>query len=164
MNVTFTRTHERGYSVSVEGPDIDGATMNPAPGYDARLPHDAAHFIVENELGILGGVFGQLAAGGTVGTFHSTAAKHPRKAKKRGAAIAKINGEDAAFSEHAVYAAQSRWERREIVPETKIAKVDLDRIIARFEDFAGRWSRVEVGGAITLEWTHRGARVRARGR
>jgi hypothetical protein len=57
MKVTFTRTRVRGYSVTVEGPEIDLAVMDPAPGYDDRLPHDAAHFIVENELGIAGGLF-----------------------------------------------------------------------------------------------------------
>ena len=65
MKVTFTRTHARGYSVSIEGAGIEPATMDPAPGYDDRLPHDAAHFIVENELGIVRGIFGQLAVGGT---------------------------------------------------------------------------------------------------
>jgi hypothetical protein len=42
--------------------------MDPAPGYDPRLPHDMAHFVVENELGITGGVFGQLAQGGVCST------------------------------------------------------------------------------------------------
>ena len=102
MKVTFTRKHEKGYSVSVEGPGIDQAVMDPAPGFDPRLPHDAAHFIAENELGIKGGVFGQLAAGGTANTFVSNNAKRPRKMKKRGAAIARANKDDALFSEHAV--------------------------------------------------------------
>src|SRR5262249_43251802 len=152
MQVIFTRTHARGYSVTIAGPGIDTATMNPAPGFDARLPHDVAHFIVERELGIQGGLYGQLAAGGTAGTFHAKDAKKPRRAKRRGAAIAAANEGDAAFSEHAVYAAQSRWERREIVPDTSIAKVDLDRIITSFEDFATRWSALAVGESITLEW------------
>src|SRR6266403_263993 len=63
MNVIFTRTGERRYRVAVEGPGVVSSWMEPAPGFDARLPHDMAHFVVENELGITGGVFGQLAAG-----------------------------------------------------------------------------------------------------
>jgi len=47
-----------------------GPGVNPAPGYDPVLPHDLQHFIVERALGIEGAVFGQLAAGGTAGTFH----------------------------------------------------------------------------------------------
>jgi hypothetical protein len=57
--------------------------MDPAPGYDPRLPHDAAHFIVENELEITGAIFGQLAAGGTANTFHSENLKKPKRKKKQ---------------------------------------------------------------------------------
>src|SRR5262245_36795102 len=119
MNVTFTRTGERRYRVSVEGFDIEPLHMDPAPGYDARLPHDAAHFIVENELEITGGVFGQLAAGGTARTFPSQHLKKPKRTAKRGDVLARANREDSQFSEHAVYAAQSRWENASIKPETK---------------------------------------------
>jgi hypothetical protein len=140
VKATFTRTGERRYRVSVDGPGIEPLHMEPAPGYDNKLPHDAAHFIAENELGILGGVFGQLAAGGTANTFRSEDLKKPRKTKKRGQAMAKANREDALFSEHAVYAAQSRWEKQDIIPDTKIPPVDIARIIAKFEEFAAKWS------------------------
>jgi hypothetical protein len=136
--------------------------MDPAPGYDDRLPHDAAHFIVENELGITGGVFGQVAAGGTANTFFSSEAKKPRKAKDRGAKIARANRDDALFSEHAVYAAQSRWEKQNIIPDTKIPPVDIDRIIAKFEEFAAQWSTLQVGGSVTLEWKNGSERKRSR--
>ncbi len=162
MKVTFTRTHERGYRVTVEGPKIDKATMDPAPGYDARLPHDAAQFIVENELGIMGGVFGQIAAGGTANTFYSQTTKKLRKAKKRGAIIAKANKAGALFSEHAVYAAQSRWEKHDIIPDTKITPADLARICEKFDEFAAAWSTLPIGGSITLEWKHVSARKRKR--
>jgi len=159
MRVTFTRIHERGYSVTVDGPGLDPVRMQSAPGYHARLPHDPAHFIVENELGIEGGVFGQLAAGGTANTFFSQDARSQRKARKRGAQIAKANKKDALFSEHAIYAAQSRWEKDDIIPDTKIPKADIESIIDKFEEFASKWSKLRVGGSITLEWTH-GAKAR----
>ena len=152
VKVTFKKTHEKGYSVSVDGAGITPATMNPAPGYDSRLPHDAAHFIVENELGILGGVFGQLAAGGTAGTFISPDEKKRRKRKKLSEKIAKENKQDALFSEHAIYAAQSRWEKHDIIPDTRMPAADLDRICGKFDDFARLWSRLPVGGSISLEW------------
>jgi len=53
VNVTFTKTGDRRYRVSIEGPRIEPLYLDPAPGYDQKLPHDAAHFIVENELRIL---------------------------------------------------------------------------------------------------------------
>jgi hypothetical protein len=138
--------------------------MDPAPGFDPRLPHDAAHFIVENELGISGGIFGQVAAGGTANTFHSREVKNPKRMRIRGAKIAKENKEDALFSEHAVWAAQSRWEKQEIIPDTKIPPADLDRIIARFEEFSTRWSALPVGGSITLDWKHTSRVMSKRGR
>jgi hypothetical protein len=153
MIVTFTRTGERRYSVSVEGPNISPAKMDPAPGYDSRLPHDVAHFIVENELGIEGGIFGQMAIGGILRPVEQNS-RVQRKAKKKRVAIFKANESDALFSEHAVWAAQSRWEKQAIVPETKIAPTDIERICESFEAFATEWSALPVGGSIALEWKH----------
>ena len=147
----FTRTKQRGYSLKIEGPEIATAVMDPAPGYHDRLPHDAAHFIVENELGIQGGIFGQMAMGGIIRPVEQNA-RTQRKAKKKRAAIFKANEDDALFSEHAVWAAQSRWEKQEIIPDTKIPQPDLDRVVAKFEEFANEWSKLPVGGSITLEW------------
>ena len=64
MDVTFTRTGERRYAVSA-----GALAMHPAPGYDDEIPHDLVHLAVELACGIPMGVFGQLEAGGTAGTF-----------------------------------------------------------------------------------------------
>ena len=69
--------------------------------------------------------------------------------------MAKANRDDALFSEHAVWAAQSRWQNAEIVPETEIPATHIQRIITRFQEFADRWSRLPVGGSITLDWAPR---------
>src|SRR5258705_12068292 len=103
MKVTFTRTAERRYRVSVEGPGVVSSWMELAPGYDERLPQDMAHFVVENELGINGGVFGQLAAGGHARTFHRTTVPRKRKAVKRGDRIAAAHRDDAMLSEKVVW-------------------------------------------------------------
>ncbi|MEO5858082.1 MAG: hypothetical protein ABIR33_03945 [Pyrinomonadaceae bacterium] len=151
MKVTFTRTKDRGYSLTIEGPKIATAVMDPAPGYHDRLPHDVAHFIVENELGIEGGIFGQLAMGGIIRPAEGNA-RVQRKAKRKREAIFRTNKNDALFSEHAIWAAQSRWEKQDIIPDTKIPRSDLDRVIAKFEEFAKEWSSLPVGGSITLQW------------
>jgi hypothetical protein len=125
--------------------------MDPAPGYHDRLPHDVAHFIVENELGIEGGIFGQMAMGGIIRPVERNA-RIQRKAKRKREEIFRTNKDDALLSEHAIWAAQSRWEKQEIIPSTKIPQADLDRVIAKFEEFANEWSKLPVGGSITLEW------------
>ena len=153
MNVIFTRTGKRRYRVSVELPNEPTRHLEPAPGYHDRLPHDAAHFIVEDELDIQGGIFGQMAAGGIIPP-DGLDTRQRRKAKKRKIDVAKANASDALFSEHAVYAAQSRWENHEIIPETRIPPDDIERVCARFEKFAAEWSHLPVGGSITFFWKH----------
>ena len=69
MIVVFHRTGQRRYAVEVQRPGFPNLVMNPAPGYDPRLPHDLMHLVVEAQLGLTRAIFGQLAAGGTAGTF-----------------------------------------------------------------------------------------------
>jgi hypothetical protein len=156
MKVTFTKTHPRRYRITVEGEGLETRIMDPAPGFDERLPHDAAHFIVERELGIRGGIFGQLAMGGSAMTFQNRGdSRLQRKGRHRGARIAKEHKSDALFSEHAVYATQSRWENHEYLPPTDIPPNDIKRVIKGFESFARSWSSLPVGGSLTLEWAQR---------
>ena len=157
MKVTFTKTHAKGYSVAVEGPGLIPSIMDPAPGYDERLPHDAAHFIVENELGIKGGVFGQLASRGSFRTAQTADAKARKKARRAAVTLAKDNKTEALFSEHAIYAVQSRWEKHDIIPDTKISPSDIARLCEKFDAFADQWSRLPVGGSMVMEWKHKPA-------
>jgi hypothetical protein len=117
MLVTFTRKGERRYAVraSVEGlPDVE---MNPAPGYDPLIPHDLRHFIVERALGVDGAIYGQLAAGGTAGTFHAVsrpaepraAARARRRLDRRSRRLMAGHEEDCARSERAAYVCCHDW-------------------------------------------------------
>ena len=156
MKVTFTRTAERRYRVSVEGPGVVSSWMEPAPGYDCRLPHDMAHFVVENELGITGGVFGQLAVGGHSSTFHPTDNRVRRKLAKRGHRIAATSREDALLSERLVYLACQMWNnpQTEINSSVKgISAEDLGRVCRKFDAVSAIWSKLEVGESMTLDWT-----------
>ena len=152
MKVTFTRTAERRYRVSVEGPVP--SWMEPAPGYDARLPHDMAHFVVENELGISGGVFGQLAAGGHARTFHPTAEQARLKVAKRGNRIAATNRADAMLSERIVYLACRTW-NNDLSGLTRVEGVsaeDIRRVCREFDAVSAVWSELAVGESMTLVW------------
>jgi hypothetical protein len=117
MLVMFIRTGERRYAVraTVEGmPDVE---MNPAPGYDPFMPHDLQHFIVERSLGIDGAIYGQLAAGGTAGTFHAVmrpkdlraASRERRKRDRRSVRLMSGHAEDCARSERATYVCWHDW-------------------------------------------------------
>jgi hypothetical protein len=164
MNVTFTRTAKRRYRVSVEGPGIVSSWMEPAPGYDDRLPHDMAHFVVENELAITGGIFGQLAAGGHARTFHPTEEKVGRKVAKRGKRIAAANRDDAMLSEKVVYVAWQKWnnDRAEETQVEGVSPEDIKRVCREFDKVSAIWSKLAVGESMTLAWRGQPARSHRR--
>ena len=157
MNVTFSRTGQRRYRVSVEGPGVVSSWMEPAPGYDSRLPHDMAHFVVENELGIAGGIFGQLAAGGHARTFHPTDEQARRKVARRGKRLASTNRGDSMLSEKFVYLACRTWNngRYGVTPLECISE-DIKRVCDAFDRVSAIWSELAVGESMTLVW-HGGA-------
>ncbi len=152
--VTFTRTGERRYRVSVDGPGEKRSQMEPAPGYDPRLPHDMAHFVVENELGIGGGVFGQLAAGGTARTFSPNEGRSKRKALTRGRKLAAANRDDALLSEKIIAIACGRWNSDPLAPTERgvVSEAEIERILNEFDRVSERWSRLAIGESMTLEW------------
>ena len=155
MNVTFTRTAERRYRVSVEGEGLGPSFMEPAPGYDARLPHDMAHFVVESELGIRGGVFGQLADGGHVNTFRPLGERPRTRVVKRGNRLAIANRDDAMRSEKIAGIAWRLWTTGATIPAAGVEGVsaeDIARVCRGFEQASAQWSRLQVGESMTLVW------------
>ena len=155
MIVTFTRTAERRYRVSVEGPGVVSSFMDPAPGYDARLPHDMAHFVVENELGIAGGVFGQLADGGHASTFRPIGDRPRTRVIKRGNRLATVNRDDAMRSEKLVAIACRVWNNPAAIPAGGIEGTSADELrqVCRALDQAStQWSQLGVGESMTLIW------------
>src|SRR5687768_10240311 len=109
MNVIFTKTRERAYRVSIQRPGAPELIMDPAPGYHDLLPHDLVHLIVEVELGLRGGVYGQLAAGGDAGTFRPVDSNAKRKLAKRGDALMRTNREDVERSERLAHLCWLTW-------------------------------------------------------
>jgi len=118
MNIEFRRTAERRYAVIVHR-DGETLAMGQAPGYDPVMPHDLAHLIVEIELKLTGGIFGQLAAGGHAATFHAARtndrradARDKRRRDKRGDALMQQGRDDGALSERASYICTQAWMAR----------------------------------------------------
>jgi len=154
MNVTFTRTGERRYKVSVEGKGIVPSQMDPAAGYDPRLPHDMAHFVVENELGLMG-VFGQLASGGHAHSFRPIDEPKNSRAAKRGDRISTASRSEAELSERVIFLAQRTWmggPMDDVYPVKEVSADEIARICSEFERVSSIWSKLPVGGSMTLEW------------
>jgi len=92
--------------------------MDPAPGYDKLIPHDMMHLVVESQLGLSRGVFGQLAAGGDAGTFHlplnvdkgsRQTARARTRITARGAKLLREGRDESARSERATYICWYEW-------------------------------------------------------
>jgi hypothetical protein len=154
MIVSFTRAGKRRYRVSTEGSGFEPLYIEPVPGYRDRLPHDAAHFIVENELPILNGIFGQVAASRTAKSFRSEEMKKPRKKKRQGQAVANSNRNDKLLSEDAVDAARSRWERQNMILDTKIQNADIARLFLRSRRFPNSDKRLQSATQCRLSGRH----------
>ena len=118
MIVVFRRTGQRRYSVVAKRSSFPELEMNPAPGYHPLMPHDLMHLVVEAQLGLTRGVFGQLAAGGDAGTFHRNvepretprhAARVRNRVKARGKKLQREGREESEQSERATYICLYEW-------------------------------------------------------
>jgi hypothetical protein len=118
MLVIFRRTGERRYGVEVRRPRFGDVEKSPAPGFDELMPHDLMHLVVEAELGLKRGIFGQLEAGGHAGTFRDylqpatsvrEAARRRRHADQRSAGLLREGRNDCAQSERATYICCYAW-------------------------------------------------------
>lgn len=128
MILIFRRTGQRRYAVEAKRqlfPDIE---MNPAPGYDQFMPHDLMHLVVEAQLGLTHGIFGQLAAGGDAGTFHYSlkpnetsrqTARARKRVKTRGKKLLREAQDELAQSERATYICWYEWMARSQLSERR---------------------------------------------
>lgn len=142
MKVHFIRSGERRYSMRIERAGLPVLVMDPAPGFDADVPHDMVHFVVEAVLGLKGGVFGQIAAGGTAGSFHVDATggkvdareqrRMVRKQVAKGRKLVETQGREGEFSELAAFLFDIAWRsgHRPDSAEQRAALGEADRVRA----------------------------------
>ena len=134
MDVTFQRTGERRYAVTARPERWPAVTMDPAPGFDPRLPHDLVHYAVEREHGIALGVFGQLAAGGNLRTFRRLDATPDKRLRRRGERLAREHIGELARSERLAAEALHAWVRG--------PRSGLEAVCARLDELSARWSAI----------------------
>lgn len=183
MKIEFRRTGERRYAVTVHRRDQTVLEMSPAAGYDPLMPHDLLHYVVESELGLRSGIFGQIADGGDAGTFHAVpaetggrreAARRRRRLAKRGARLLRDGRSDSSASERAVSICLREWVARRARPARQSPGVSeapvagrggaeddvvpgrsLDRILARLDGLSRQWAGLRVGESVVVEWPDR---------
>lgn len=134
MDIEFRRTGERRYGVTIHRSGQPTLEMNPAPGYDPWMPHDLLHYIVESELGLQQGIFGQIAEGGTAGTFRKMqspgedrreAARARRRETQRGGKLLRQGQEDSMQSERATVICLYEWLVRSTDPARRTLAAEM---------------------------------------
>jgi hypothetical protein len=168
MVVVFRRVRERGYAVEALRPTFPDLEMNPAPGYNQHIPHDLMHMVVEAQLGLNRGVFGQLAAGGDAGTFHPVfrnnetsreIARVRTHVKERGKKLLREGRDDCARSERATFICWQYWLARsqsaDLKATTELTALNeskLAEVCKHLDDLSSHWSRLKVGESIAVRW------------
>jgi hypothetical protein len=117
MQLVFRRIGQRRYAVQAKRSEHPDLEMSPAPGYDPYLPHDLMHLVVEAQLGLKRGVFGQLASGGDAGTFHLISEQNSSRSfsrarthqRTRGKKMLRGSRHDCLQSERATYICWQEW-------------------------------------------------------
>lgn len=158
MRVTFTRTAERRYRVDVVREQGDPLLMNPAPGYDSELPHDVMHFLVERELGLHGAVFGQLAAGGTAGTFRPAVGRIGGRLARKSRNLKREGRAQMQLSERLVQLCHARWLGRRLT-DSEVRELHaagpVERVFEALDATREQWRALPIGGSLTLDWARR---------
>ena len=168
MVLVFRRTGERRYAVEALRPGRPVVEVNPAPGYDRLMPHDMMHLVVEAQLELTRGIFGQLAAGGNAGTFRllvesdqssreTTRAR--KRVTKRGKKLLKDGRPDCTESERATWICMQEWRARSSSGEvrntagaTEFGARKLDEICKHLDELSSHWSGLYVGQSMAVSW------------
>jgi hypothetical protein len=135
VKIEFFKPERRRYRTVMHRRDglvieLDGGGYNKVGGPARELPHDLAHFVVEDALGLEAGLWGVLAAGGMFGHAKVIAGRRPPHAAKRAQAV--------------VDAAGDRLSQAEMLTRfvCDLALAGADRDVRRLQAAAGeRWWR-----------------------
>jgi hypothetical protein len=157
MDVTFTRMDDKRYGIAISrerGPDIP---LRQAPGYDAWMPHDLAHYLVEEHFGIRLGIFGQAAAGG--GSFAPSPAERSGRTARTAKRLDSVAQDDVGRSEALVGICVAAWRRRAhgepLPPWVSEADTEQDGVaecVDRLGEVSRRWHSLQPGRSLTLTW------------
>jgi len=168
MILVFSRTGERRYTVEAQRPGLPHLLMSPAPGFDPLMPHDMMHMVVEAQLGLRHGIFGQLAAGGNAGTFHlpmkngdssREIARARRRVASRGKKLLREGRDECLQSERAAFICWNEWrtrsssrDRNELSGSSELTQRKLDEICEHLDELSSHWFRLTVGESMAVSW------------
>jgi hypothetical protein len=170
MKLTFIRTGERTYTTIATRDD--GVTLRiPGVGNPTWIPHDLAHFIVEQALVLTRGFWGCVAGGAVFRGMIIVSGRLPPHAAARSRAIIKEMGQDGTEAEVLVGIlvgiAQEGIDPRGPVARTRIADawrnprqteqkpLGVEQVLAictTLRDMQQQWQQLTIGQSITVSW------------
>jgi hypothetical protein len=161
MDVTFTKVDAKRYFIAIDREYGPALVPRQGPGYDDLMPHDLAHYVVEEYFEIELGVWGQLAAGGC-GIFAPAPEDNSLHSQRRGRRIAAVGHADMARSEQLVVITLSAWERSidRVKHHSREFPIDIDAealrgAVSRMAEVARRWQALQHGASLTFTWPNR---------
>jgi hypothetical protein len=144
--------------------ELDGGGYNKVGGEGREVPHDLAHFVVEDGLGLEAGLWGVLTAGGMFGHAKVIAGRRPPHSARRAQAVVDAAGDRLTQAEMLTRfvcdlaldgadrdvgrlkaAAGERW-WRETTPE------QLSATCRALREKSVRWRDLRAGEALTVQW------------
>jgi hypothetical protein len=167
--IEFFKPEQRRYRTVLHRRDglvieLDGGGYNKVGGAARELPHDLAHFVVEDGLGLEAGLWGVLAAGGMFAHANVIAGRRPPHAAKRAQAVVDAAGDRLSQAEMLTRfvcdlaldgadqdvrrlkaAAGSRWWRQTSVEQ-------LARTCRALRETSVKWRDLRAGEALTVHW------------
>jgi hypothetical protein len=169
MRIEFLKGETMRYRSVLHRPDgvtleFEGGSYNRLP---ERVPHDLAHLIVEDELGLTSGVWGVLAAGGLFGHATVVAGRQAPHAAERGRAIVAAAREQVMQAEVLTRAVCDvvKGDLPRDLPALKravgkhwtdeLTADALDRCESRLRAGAAGWAALEPGAALAATWPER---------
>ena len=164
MDVSFHRGEGRSYFALARRDDgvlvrLDGGSYDRS---DPPLPHDLAHFLVEDELGLRAGVLGVIAAGGLFPQATVVSGRQRPHARRRAREVIKRAGNRLTQAEVLVgvlcAVARAGEEKQPTVlhqvptrwrPEG-LGACAVERACERLREAAGRWDALSEGASLEL--------------
>ncbi len=178
MKISFVKEHGQRYHSLVYRPDgvcveLVAGGYNQVGGPAARVPHDLAHFIVEEELHLEFGLWGLLAAGVILHpkNTHVVAGRQPPHVARKSQEILKRAGEKPAQAEVVVRAVadlalagkhddvaafNAALGKRYALPG--ITPSQLAAACQRLQEGGTRWASLEPGQTSDVYWNLRQSR------
>lgn len=141
MEIAFSKLSHQRHLVHVRR--VDGTTESVELDSRSFLRHDLAHFAVERELELRDGVWGSVAAGGSLSGDGLDGADM--------ALAETVSGPMQTMLRTSADTARIFDVLARVAPE--VASIDLaTRLHARLRSLSGHWASTPYGGEMELEW------------